>query len=447
MKQQLIHLALTSLAASMLASCDKINSSGNETAGEQKAQQSENTPQAEQSPATVTADASALHSVQPIDVLEYYAPRFEKISYLNLTNTEVTTTETAQGTLKVDAVLSLTVCENLYRKSEAPQEFAEARNIINAQLESAKIADSHHLLNLGAQPAMILEDDRKVNELPQELQTLYSEMQALATELCYSLETPKDKQLRVELTMNAERRDNKWVFTNVHEKEDIVTPLSFLTPESALPQNAPIITPEFITARVAQIAEKAAAFQNKAQEYNNTRCEALRNELLKRTAQLDENNKKQEAEKQAEAQAEQKLKEWGNFCTTLFAPGKKFVGEWVRNDKFGELTIQVDGSTVLENAIHFYGYLYDTKLPQAKIKIAGRCNIIREENGSSNVNVTLYDGAYDPDEPTAEVYDAPDGRLILSLDEKGTLQGEMTRTSWVEMPERNFKLRFTAQTP
>ena len=143
MKQQLIHLALTSLAASMLASCDKINSSGNETAAEQKAQQSENTPQAEQSPATVTADASALHSVQPIDVLEYYSPRFEKISYLNLTNTEVTTTETAQGTLKVDAVLSLTVCENLYRKSEAPQEFAEARNIINAQLESAKIADSH----------------------------------------------------------------------------------------------------------------------------------------------------------------------------------------------------------------------------------------------------------------------------------------------------------------
>lgn len=448
MKQQLIHLALTSLAASMLASCDKTDSAGADAAAApQGTQQGEQNTATEPSAAASTnTDATATpHTVQPIDVLEYYAPRLEKISYLNLTDTQVTTTETAQGTLKVDAVLSLTVCENLYRKSESPQEFAQARSAINTLLEGAKIADSVYLLNLGAEPTQIQDEDRKMKDLPAELQALHTEMQTLATELCYNLETPKDKQLSVELSMNAEYRDGKWVFTNVHEKEDVVTPLSFLTPQSQLAPNAPVITPEFITARVSQIAAKANEFQTKAAEYNNTRCEAMRDELIKRNAQIEETNKKLEAEKHAAAAAEQELKEWGNFCASLFAPGKKFIGEWVRKDKFGEMTLQIDGATILENAVHFYGYLYDTKLPQAKIKISGRCNLIREANGSSNVNVTLYDGAYDPDEPTAEVYDAPDGRLILSLDKNGALQGEMTRTSWVEMPDRNFKLRFAAQ--
>ncbi len=447
MKQQLIHLALTSLAATMLVSCDKTDSAGADATAAN--QQGEQTAAAEQPNAAAanTAATAYPHSVQPIDILEYYTPRLEKISYLNLTNTQVTTTETAQGTLKVEAVLSLTVGENLYRKSESPQEFAQARSAINTLLEKARIADSVYLLNLGAEPTQIQDEDRKVKDLPPELQTLHTEMQTLATELCYNLETPKDKQLRVELSMNAEYRDGKWIFTNVHEKEDIVTPLSFLTPESQLPPNAPIITPEFITERVSQIAAKAADFQTKAVEYNNTRCEAMRDELLKRNAQVEETNKKLEAEKHAAAAAEQELKEWGDFCTALFAPNKKFVGEWVRNERFGEMTLQVDGSTTLENAVHFYGYLYDTKLPQAKIKITGRCNLIREADGSSNVNVTLYDGSYNPDEPTAEVYDAPDGRLILNLDKNGTLQGEMTRTSWVEMPERNFKLRLTSQKP
>lgn len=449
MKQQLIHLALTSLAASMLASCDKTDSAAADAAAPQGTQQGEQTTATEQSDATATnTEATAdPHTVQPIDVLEYYTPRLEKISYLNLTDTQVTTTETAQGTLKVDAVLSLTVCENLYRKSESPQEFAQARSTINALLEGAKIADSVYLLNLGAEHTQIQDEDRKMKELPVELQTLHNEMQTLATELCYNLETPKDKQLRVELSMNAEYRNGKWIFTNVHEKEDVITPLSFLTPQSQLPANAPIITPEFITARVGQIAAKAEEFQTKANEYNNNRREAMRDELIKRNAQIEETNKKLEAEKQASAAEEQELKEWGEFCATLFASGKKFVGEWVRNDKFGEMTLQIDGATTLENAVHFYGYLYDTKLPQAKIKISGRCNLIREANGTSNVNVTLYDGRYDPDEPTAEIYDAPDGRLILSLDKNGALQGEMTRTSWVEMPERNFKLRFNAQKP
>ncbi|MBE6416926.1 MAG: hypothetical protein E7033_00505, partial [Akkermansiaceae bacterium] len=110
MKQQLIHLALTSLAASMLASCDKTDSAGADAAtAPQGTQQGEQNTATEPSAAasTNTTDATATpHTVQPIDVLEYYAPRLEKISYLNLTDTQVTTTETAQGTLKVDAVLS-----------------------------------------------------------------------------------------------------------------------------------------------------------------------------------------------------------------------------------------------------------------------------------------------------------------------------------------------------
>ena len=71
--------------------------------------------------------------------------------------------------------------------------------------------------------------------------------------------------------------------------------------------------------------------------------------------------------------------------------------------------------------------------------------MVREEDGSSKVDVTLYDGAYDPDEPTAEVYDAADGRLILTVNEQGHLSGVMSCASWTETPERNFAVRLTIQ--
>ena len=71
--------------------------------------------------------------------------------------------------------------------------------------------------------------------------------------------------------------------------------------------------------------------------------------------------------------------------------------------------------------------------------------MVRDENGVSKVDVTLYDGAYDPDEPTAEVYDAADGRLILTVSKDGVLSGVMTCASWTETPERSFAVRLTLQ--
>ena len=81
------------------------------------------------------------------------------------------------------------------------------------------------------------------------------------------------------------------------------------------------------------------------------------------------------------------------------------------------------------------------------MKISGRTALTRDEDGTCKVNVTLYEGAYDPDEPTAEVYDAADGRLLLTFDKNGNLKGIMTCASWLENPKRNFELNFSPVAP
>ena len=164
----------------------------------------------------------------------------------------------------------------------------------------------------------------------------------------------------------------------------------------------------------------------------------------RRAHKLEANLEREEKEQKAAEEAAAK-KEWSDFCIKHFSPGCKFTGEWTRDERFGELTLQINDATLHENAVQFHGALYDTKLPQASIYITGRCSVTREEDGSSKVNVILYDGQYDPDEPTAEVYDAADGRLILNFDKNGNLHGVMTRSSWIENPKMNFTLHFKPQ--
>lgn len=72
--------------------------------------------------------------------------------------------------------------------------------------------------------------------------------------------------------------------------------------------------------------------------------------------------------------------------------------------------------------------------------IYGRCDFTKNEDGTSRVDITIYDGVYEEDKPTAEVYDASDGIMQLTLDADGNISGIMTCVSWKNNPEKAFKI-------
>lgn len=439
MKPQLIHIALTATAVAILSSCDD-NAASLQNATTTATDTTATTPDEIQT----TEDEPTLPEITPEEVTAAFAPRIAGMKYLLQEGMEIESTPKANGDLQVKAKVTLKITEDLYSRSEAPAEFSEARKVIFALHQSVEKPDSVYLMDMGAETALLTDEDRKVKPLPENLQQIYNELVNLSESSCFKPDRKANDTFVLELTMDAHWSEGRWNVSNLVETEDLLSPLSFLSPASSLEEGAPILTQEFIAARMEEIAAKADAFKTAAEEYRNTRENDVRNMLTQRQAhQQEEALKAAEAEQKAAADAAAK-QEWSNICVQHFSPGRKFSGEWTRDAKFGELTIQVDGATLHENAIQFYGHMYDTKLPQASIAITGRCSTVKEEDGSSKVNVTLYSGAYDPDEPTAEVYDAADGRLILNFDKNGNLQGIMTCASWVDHPQKNFNLHFKA---
>lgn len=437
MKTQLIHLALTATAVAVMTSCDE-----NATPTTNVAPLSTDSATSSSADVQTTEDETVLPAITPDEVSVAFAPRIAGQKYLTQEGIEFESTPKANGDLQVKARVSLKITENLYSRSEAPAEFREARKVVLALHQSVEKPDSSYLLDLGAETALITDEDRKVKPLPENLEQIYNDLVNLSESYCLKPDRNADTAFVLDLTMDAHWSEGQWNITNIVEMEDVLTPLSFLTPASSLEEGAPVLTQEFIAARLAEIAAKADEFKTAAEEYHKNRENSVRTMLVERQAvQQEEARKADEAAQKAAADAAAK-QEWSDFCVKHFSTGCKFAGEWTRDERFGELTIQIDQASLHENAIHFYGVVYDTKLPQAKIKLSGRCSLNREEEGTSKVNVTLYDGAYDPDEPTAEVYDAADGRLMLNIDKNGNLHGIMTCASWVENPKKNFTLHF-----
>lgn len=436
MKTQLYQVAVVATVTAALISCDD----------NPFAQQDSNAPATGEAAASAevqtTADTPELPAITPEEVNVGFAPRISGMKFLSQESIAISTTPKANGDLQVKAKIKLKITEDLYSRSEKPAEFGEARKQVFELYQTVMRPDSSYLLDMGAENSLLRDEDREVPALPEDLQQLYNEMANLSEGYCFKLAHPAGTNLELELTMDARWQDGKWNTSNIIETEDILTPLSFLAPASTLEQNAPILTQEFIAARITEIAAKADSFKTAAEAYHKTREEAAATKLSERRAKEFEEKLKQEEEAQKAAEAEAAKKEWSDFCIKYFSPGCKFTGEWTRDGRFGELTISINGATMHENAIQFHGELYDTKLPQARIGITGRCSMTKDEDGTSKVNIILYEGQYDPDEPTAEIYDAPDGRMILNFDKKGNLGGIMTRAAWIETPKKSFSVHF-----
>lgn len=342
------------------------------------------------------------------------------------------------GSLNITAHLSMIVKENLYTKEAVPEEFNKERQAVNESANNAMKPEAAYLMQIGASTDFITEEDRHAKALPADLQALLNELKELADGSVYRKTIEAGKEVPVTINFHATYKDEAWSYDNIVLDNANLLALDALTPESALkPETDNILTPEFEGIRKQVIKEKTEAFNNAARPYILSREEAARATFTQKQAQKDEEARKaQEAETAAKNEREQH----NNLCANLLAEGQEFAGEWTRNDRFGELTLVINQSKlVTDEAIQFMGAIYDTKLPEACLDIEGRCELAPTEQGSA-VKVVIYDGQYDPDQPTAEVYDAKDGQLLLFLSTDGKLTGTMGCAAWGTDSDKTFRI-------
>jgi len=422
MKTQLIYSAILAAAVAALPSCDDKGTTQPPSNGDKVATSAAEAPKEEPKP---TADEAKAAIAEQIGNIPWLAPA------------DCTGVSAEGGMAKCRMAFNVT--ENLYKKSAAPEEFDEERKAINASANAAMQPDSAYLLQIGAPADMITDAERAAKPLPENLQQLADELRELADASVYKIDVPAGTsiELSVSYSYSRESDDTPWVFSNISIEEGELPDVGSVTPESALPENAAVLTPEFLEARKEEIRQKTDAFNAAAEPYINGREEVARASYTEHQARLDEEARKT-AEAATAAAAEKET--WVSFCSAAIANGKKFSGEWTRGNRFGEISISIAKAEKFENSIQFIGELYDTNLPEASLDISGRCELEKNSDGVSHVDVTIYDGQYDPDKPTAEVYDARDGMLSLSLDAQGKLNGTMTCASWSETPEKAFRI-------
>ena len=340
--------------------------------------------------------------------------------------------------------LPVTIKENLFTSQNAPEHFNEERKAINENAAAAMLPEAHYLMQVGAPTDFITDADRAATPLPEKLQALANELKDLSESAVYVVTTPADTTVTLTGSLKAKMNNGNWDITDIVLDTSALIEMASRTPESALPQGAAVMTADFEQNQKNLIAEKIAAFNAEAAPYIQGREDAARARMVEAQTRREEEARK--AEEQAQAAAAEK-EAWLNSITTAIAEGKLYSGEWTRDNRFGTISIQIDATVKFEDSIQFIGKLYDTKLPEACMDIDGRCPLSKNEDGSARIDINIFDGQYDPDQPTAEVFDAKDGVLILNLTQDGKINGDMTCESWKETPDKAFKISLTPAEP
>lgn len=349
--------------------------------------------------------------------------------------------KTADGAgVNMSATLKMVVKEDLFAKTTAPAAFNKEREAVNEAANTAMKPESVYLFQVGATTDLITEEDRAAKPLPEHLQAPLNELKELADSSVYTKVVNSGDTVETSASFTATYADGVWQFSNIVVDNAALLALNEYTAQSALPQDAAILTPEFEEARKNLIREKVAAFNQLAEPYIKGREEAARATLTEHQARAEEEARRITEQAAAEEAARQESID--SFVQSL-ADDKLFAGEWTRDKRFGELSLHIEQAKKFDNSVQFVGTIYDTKLPEASLDIAGRCDLTPREDGTTQVDITIYDGQYDPDQPTAEVYDAKDGMLSLQLSKEGKLTGIMSCTSWANTPERAFQISLT----
>lgn len=426
MKKQLIYTALLAAAPLLLSSCFDEEKTEAPAAAEEAAPAEQ-----PQEPAAPTCPTDEEISNGLADQL----PACDVAERGEFTCEPPQTVE--DGSVSLTVHQTYTVRENLYNRESAPEAFNELRKGINDAVNAATMPESVYLLQVGGTTDMLTDEDRAATPLPEELQAKANELKDLAESSVWTQARPAGETLEVLVHTTARYTEGAWHFEGTTVEDAALQTLNELKPESALTaEGAFILNDETMQSRKAEIAEKIEAFNTAAEPYINGREDAARKRLTEEQAAAEEAAHKA-AEEQAAAEAVRQ--QWVDTCTKAIASGKNFSGEWTRDNRFGELTLHIEQAKSFDGSIQFIGTLYDTKLPEASLDIAGRCDLAPGEGGA-HVDVTIYDGRYDPDQPTAEVYDARDGLLSLVLTQDGKLTGIMSCAAWAETPQRAFRI-------
>lgn len=341
------------------------------------------------------------------------------------------------GSLSLVLHQTFTVKENLYARQAAPEAFNELRKGINEAVNAATKPESIYILQVGGTTDMLTDADRAAKPLPDELQAKANELRDLAESSVRVQHIPAGQTLEGVVRCTARQQEGTWSFDNISVEDDAIQNLNELKAESAVTAEGDfILNEENEQARKAEIAAKIDEFNAAAEPYINGREDAARNRMTEAQAAAEE-----EAHKATEEQAasENAREQWKAACVAAITVGKEFSGEWTRANRFGELTLHISHVVPCDNAIQFIGTIYDTKLPEASLDIEGRCDLTENEEGA-HVDISIYDGRYDPDQPTAEVYDAHDGLLSLTLTKEGKLTGIMSCAAWADHPEKAFNI-------
>ncbi len=336
--------------------------------------------------------------------------------------------------------------ESLYMQKDLPDELDVMRKDINEAANKAMMPDATYLLQIGMPAEMMCDEDRHAKALPENLSDQEKRLQALAKGPVYIPMRQAGELLELVVTVHLEPNTGEGVkVRKIDFNEHQLAFLKDLVPESTLPTSEEIqlFTPEWLDARQKAMAEGIAQFNAEAAPYIESRESAARALYTERMSAIQEQEKaKQDKALAAEKAVYQASQLYAGIVTT----GQIFSGEWKRDSRFGKLSLRVSKAEMVENTIHFVGTLYDTDLPEASLDIVGRCDLSKPEEGAA-VLVNIYDGQYDPDQATAEVYDAQDGVLHLTLDAKGNLSGVMTCDSWKNLEGKDFAVTMTAPVP
>ena len=344
------------------------------------------------------------------------------------------------ASINMNATLKMVVKEDLFARETAPAAFNKEREAVNEAANTAMKPESVYLFQVGATTDLITEADRAAKPLPEHLQAPLNELKELADSSVFRRVINAGDTVDTSASFTATYVDGVWQFSNIVVDNAALLALNDYTAQSALPQDAAVLTPEFEESRKATIREKVAAFNQLAEPYIKGREEAARATLTEHQARAEEEARR--ITEQAAAQEAARQESINAFVQAL-ADDKLFAGEWTRDKRFGELSLHIDQAKKFDNSIQFVGTIYDTKLPEASLDIAGRCDLNPREDGTTQVDITIYDGQYDPDQPTAEVYDAKDGMLSLQLSKDGKLTGIMGCTSWNNTPEKAFQINMS----
>ncbi len=433
MKSYLNHVAMAATVSVLLSACG--NSEDEEKVDYKKPQ-----PSAPQHQEATQKEKYSIPTKE--DVIRYCALNVPSIT---VKDAKITTNKNEHGSneaptanLPVTVELQFSVNNSLYSYS-MPETFASAYKIIEPLINAIQSPTSADLLNMGANSDMIeLLGSTETTPIPENLQKLHSELNTLCKNACYKPEYVTDATYILTQTFIANKQSDTWELSINSDDDNPINVFASLITADNLPENAPILTPDFIRTRQAEIAAKAEEFKTATEEYLRNREKSLREELLTKQTQQNLETGKQKEEQLAQLN-------WQNFCCETLCRNAVFTGEWKRNRNADKLDIVIDGAEIRGKSLHFYGKVYDIldfEYEPSQMIFVGRCDFEKDADNCSSVILYIKGGSYDPDKKSSEVFMTEDPTFHLKLDEKGNLKGTLTCSKWGENSKNKFSVSF-----